>query len=250
MAFPILSVQPSTFHKVYPLDQHADAVLDRLSELGYKAIEGGGSDPAEFKRKLDARGMVYSGSHTALSSNPDAGALVRYLHAVGGNNVINSGVLSWDKPDLEVFKESIVRLNQLGKTLRAEGIHLSYHNHALEFDPVDGARTGMDLLIDGLDPECCTLAVDVAWVWRGKHDPATFLRQHQHIITYLHLKDTDATHWKELGRGEMEWTSIMTQIAAMPAVTYAAVEQDQTYDTDPLESLAISREFLRSGFGY
>jgi sugar phosphate isomerase/epimerase len=248
--YPTLSVQPSTFNKKYNLQEHADLVLDRLSGLGYRAIEGGSSDPVEFKKKLDDRGMVYSGTHIAISAKPDLKPLVDYLKQVGGKHVINSGVLSWDKPGLDVFKESIVLLNQTGKALADDGIHLCYHNHAFEFDAIDGATTGMDVLINELDPRYCGLAIDVAWVWRGRQDPATFLRAHADMITYLHLKDTDDTHWKELGRGKLDWPSVMAEIAKLSRCAFAAVEQDQTYDTDPLESLTMSRSFLRDRFGY
>jgi sugar phosphate isomerase/epimerase len=132
----------------------------------------------------------------------------------------------------------------------AEGIHLCYHNHAFEFDKIDGEKTDMDVLIDLLDPRYCGLAVDVAWVWRGRASVPEFLRTHREHITYLHLKDTDETHWKELGQGKLDWPAVMKEIADLPHCGFAAVEQDQTYDTDPLESLAISRAFLKDKFGY
>jgi sugar phosphate isomerase/epimerase len=189
--------------------------------------------------------MVYSGSHIAISGKPDPKALIDYLHAVGGNNVVNSGVLSWDKPGASVFAESIVVLNALGKTLKSEGIHLSYHNHAFEFDHIAGEKNGMDLLLAGLDPAYVDFAFDVAWVWRGKEDPAKYLTKHAARVGYLHLKDTDETTWKEIGRGKLDWDSVMASIAKLPSVRFMAVEQDQTYDTDPLESLRISRAFLK-----
>ena len=59
----------------------------------------------------------------------------------------------------------------MGKQFRDEGIHLHYHNHDFEFLKVDGNKTGMDILMEGLDFRVVDLCVDVAWVMRGGDDP-------------------------------------------------------------------------------
>jgi sugar phosphate isomerase/epimerase len=249
MPLPPVGLQTGVLHKTYKWDRDADLILDKLQELGYAAVEGGGDDAAAFRRKLDARGLRYAATHMAMSAKPDIGQMIEYLHTVGGADICNSGINEWSRPGLSHFTESIKSLNELGRRLRGEGIHLHYHNHAFEFDKIDGDRSGMDCLIDGLDFSVIDLCVDVAWVWRGGQNPAEFLRRHKDKVGYLHFKDTDKTQWHELGRGSLDWKSIMAVLPELKACRWNCIEQDST-KLDPLESVAISRRFLRDTFNY
>jgi sugar phosphate isomerase/epimerase len=254
MALPVLSLQPGWLRKKYALSNPSDArvVLDRMQALGITGIEGGAPDPVSFKRELDARGLRYSGTHTALSSRPDPGTLFSYLHAVGGADICNSGILEWNKPGPEHFREGIRAINELARAARVEGIYVHYHNHAFEFDVIDGTRTGMDYLLDGLDfaNDHLGLCLDIAWVWRGGQDPARFIEAHAEKIRYLHLKDTDDSEWQELGRGKIDWQAVFRAIEKLPHCRWAAIEQDETREEDPLVSVEISRKFLREQHGY
>jgi sugar phosphate isomerase/epimerase len=249
MPLPTLSLQPIIFGKRYPLDANIDLILDRLKEYGYEAIEGGCKDAAAMKQKLDARGLKFSASHVSLSSKPDPKKLFDYLHTVAGKDLCNSGLTTWDHPTVEDYRESIKLLNDLAKQCQAEGIHFHYHNHAFEFEKVDGNRTGMDLLLAGLDFSLMGLCMDVAWIYRGGSDPATFLTQQAEKITYLHFKDTDGTNWKPLGEGKVDFASVMKVLPTLKRVRWVAVEQDNT-EEDPFDCVRRSREYLRRTFGY
>jgi sugar phosphate isomerase/epimerase len=246
---PPISFQPITLQKKYNLDDHAELILGNLALLGVDAIEGGPTNPNGYTGLLRRHGLRFSGQHIALSSKPDVKHLIDYAHACGGEDVCNSGVLSWDKPGLPIYTESIKLLNDMGRQLKREGIRFHYHNHAFEFDAIDGSRTGMDVLLDSLDPDAVDFCIDVAWVWRGKRDPAEFLRFLGPRIGYIHLKDTTETEWKELGTGKLNWPSIISAIATLPNVRYAALEQDKV-EIEPWKSISMSRMFLAKRFGW
>jgi sugar phosphate isomerase/epimerase len=249
MALPPVGLQSGILHNKYSLDTQTDLILDTLKQCGYAAIEGGAKDAGEFRRKLDARGLRYAATHMAMSAKPDMKQMIDYLHTVGGADICNSGINEWSRPGPKHFAESIKYLNDLGRSLRREGIHLHYHNHAFEFDKIDGERSGMDFLLDGLDFEVIDLCVDVAWVWRGGSDPAEFLRNHKEKVGYLHFKDTDKTEWHEMGRGSLDWKGIMKVLPELTRCRWNCIEQDST-KLDPLESIAISRRYLIDTFGY
>ncbi|HQY87160.1 MAG TPA: sugar phosphate isomerase/epimerase [Tepidisphaeraceae bacterium] len=246
---PALSFQPITLQKKYSLETEANLILDRLKSLDIMAIEGGPDDPVEFKKKLDARGMKSSGLHIALHTKPDAAKTIDYLQKVGATDVCNSGLLRWDKPDLACYRDSIKSLNNLGQQLKSAGIQLHYHNHAFEFEKVDGEKTGMDVLMDGLDPNAVDFCMDVAWIWRGDRDPASYLLQHKDRITYLHLKDTTKDEWCPLGQGKLDMPSIVNAIRQMPNVNFAAIEQDVVIG-EPWDAVKTSREYLMKTFGW
>jgi sugar phosphate isomerase/epimerase len=249
MSLPTVGCQLIVFGSKYNIEKDTDKILDTLASAGYKAVEGGASDPVAYKRKLDARGLVYGGSHTSPRGLIDPKPVIKYLKAVDARDVCNSGLLDWKQRTLADFKQTIDILNKSGKTLRAEGIHLHYHNHDFEFAKVDGNKTGMDILLDGLDPEACDLCVDVAWVKIGGDDPAGYLAKHNDRIGYLHFKDHDGTTWTELGRGKVDFAAIMKVLPTMRKVRWVMVEQDRS-QLDPVESVKISRAYLKDTFGY
>ncbi len=249
MPLPPVVLQPLVLHKKYSLEKDTDLILDRLTTLGYAGIEGGIKDAALYKSKLESRGLAYSATHVSLSGRPVVKDVIDYLHAVGGADICNSGILTWKDQKLADYLEAIPLLNDFARQAAREGIHFHYHNHAFEFDVVDGKKTGMDILLEGLDLSVITLCVDVAWVFRGGRDPAEFLQEHADKIAYVHLKDTDGTEWLELGRGKLDFKSILAVLPKLTRVRWAAIEQDAT-KLEPLESIAVSREYLRTTFGY
>jgi sugar phosphate isomerase/epimerase len=233
----------------YDIETQTDLILDSIAEAGYAAVEGGASDGAAYKRALDARGLRYGGSHVGLAALRNPAPLIEYLKAVDSRDICNSGVLTWDNPGADDYRAALPILNEAGKAFRREGIHLHYHHHDFEFKAVEGAKTGMDILLEGLDPEAVDLCVDIAWVKKGGSDPAAYLVEHQDRIGYLHFKDYDADGWTELGAGVVDIAAVMQVLPDLPGIRWVMVEQDTT-KRDPRESIAISRRYLKETFGY
>jgi sugar phosphate isomerase/epimerase len=107
----------------------------------------------------------------------------------------------------------------------------------------------MDLLLSGLDPAAVDLCVDVGWVTKGGSDPVTFLREHDARVGYLHLKDYKGDDWAELGAGEVNIKGVVEILPELSGVRWVMYEQDSS-QIDPLESVEISRKYLRDECGY
>jgi sugar phosphate isomerase/epimerase len=247
--FPPLGAQLMIFGGHLDIQTQAREILDAVVQAGYGAVEGGSSDAVLYRKKLDERGLRYGGSHVTPGALSNLTPLIDYLHIMDAHDVCSSGLLEWHSRTLDDYQATIKVLNEAGRKLRDEDIHLHYHNHDFEFEKIDGDRTGIDLLLEGLDPQYVDLCVDVAWVHKAGSDPTEFLSTHSDRIGYLHFKDYDATGWKELGRGLVDWPPVMSMLAEMPLVRWVMVEQDKT-DGDPKESIAVSRRFLHETFAY
>jgi sugar phosphate isomerase/epimerase len=250
MSLPPVGAQLIVFGKKLDINKDTDTILDALAKAGYAAVEGGPTDAKMYRAKLEARGLKHAGSHAGVKSLLDVKPLIEYLHTTGAHDMCNSGLMDWFKRSRADFKEAIGILNRAGRELRKEGINLHYHNHDWEInEKVEGGPTGIEILLEGLDPEACDLCVDVAWVQKGGQDPAAFLRKHQARISYLHLKDFNDAGWIELGQGKVNFAEIMRMLPEMKNLRWAIIEQDQSR-LDPRESMAISRKFLKEKFSY
>ncbi len=237
----------------YDLDTQTDLVLDSLATAGYAGVEGGPRDAAAYKQALDARGLRYGGSHVSLAALADAGsidALIAYLQTLGSRDLCNSGLRSWQERSAADYHDAAQVLNAAGQRFEAAGITLHYHHHDFEFEEVEAGKTGLDILLGKTDPAFVDLCVDIAWVQKGGLDPAQFLLQHQDRVSYLHFKDYAADGgWTELGRGVVNIRGVVEVLPSLPRIRWVMAEQDKT-TRDPLESLAISRRYLRDAFGY
>jgi len=244
-----VGAQLLVFGAKYNLNKDTDLILDCVQNAGYVSVEGGAQDAALYRRKLDERGLVFAGSHTGLKGLLDLKPVVQYLKTVGGADLCNSGLMTWEGRTLADYRKGIEVLNQAGRQLRDEGIRLHYHNHDFEFHKVDGDKTGMDLLLEGLDFKVVDFCIDVAWVTVAGADAPAFLRRHKDRIGYLHFKDHDGQSWIELGRGRVDWPGIMKVLPELKGARWVMIEQDST-KIDPCESATISRRFLKEKFQY
>jgi len=249
MDLPPLGAQLIIFGKKYDINKDTDTILDAVARAGYVAVEGGAADAKLYREKLDARGLKHAGSHVTPKKLLDLKPLIEYLRVAGGNDICNSGLMDWNKRSLADYREAIGILNRAGRALRGEGIHLHYHNHDFEMAKVDGGPSGMEILLQGLEPDACDLCVDVAWVQKGGGDPADFLRRHNARIGYLHLKDFNDAGWIELGQGKVNFAAVMSVLPELKKVRWVMIEQDSSR-LDPRDSVAISRKWLKDRFGY
>lgn len=221
-------------------------VLAQAKAAGYRAVEGG-IGTAFAQRCLDA-GMVHAGAHVALNAFPTYEECSA-THALSGViDVVNSGVLRWGGVGADDYRQAIPLLNEHGRRLRELGLRLSYHNHEFEFARLPEGCCGMDLLLDGLDPDAVELCADLGWVHIGGVDPVSFVRAHGQRLGVVHLRDHDGQDWVPLGRGKLDLRGIAAELSNLPHVRRIVVEQDP--HAQPAEQCRISREWLATNLGW
>jgi sugar phosphate isomerase/epimerase len=158
---------------------------------------------------------------------------------------------------IETFKKLAETLNKSGEKAKAAGLTLCYHNHAFEFEPMQGT-TGLDLLMKETHKDLVSLEMDVFWVSVAGHDPVALLKKYANRVALLHLKDKQSgtpvqynekvpkTTFQEVGNGTLDFPAIL-EAAKKSAVKNYFVEQDQT-PGDPIESLRASYKYLSGRF--
>jgi len=250
MPLPPLGINLWQFHR--QLENHLVAeVLSAVAKCGFKTIEMVGpiADPAGLRARLDALGLTCAARHMVLAELDDPAAVARSCALLGTATICSSGLRVWDQRSAEKYREAALALNAAGTALRRHGIALAYHHHDFEFEPVLGARTGMDLLMEHGDPGAWSFCIDVGWVQQAGLDPLSYLRTHRHRTTYVHLRDqTKDRHSTPLGRGIIDLRAIVHEIESNTRIRYAMVEQEP--GPDPVMDAALSRKFLYDGFGW
>lgn len=218
------------------------AILSCLRDAGYGTVEGL-VDLAPAPDLLRGSGLRMLGHHVVPKQLQDLATLIPQLRACGCEDVISSGLLDWHVRTPAAYREAAASLNMIGRALRDAGLRLHYHNHDFEFLNVEGAKTGMDLLLEGFDPACVSLCADVGWVWFAGVDSLAFMREHAARIGVLHLRDFKGKVSETLGRGDIPLEAQLAAARELPNLRWVVVEQDPGC-ADPLGSMRESRAWL------
>ena len=220
-------------------------ILVKLADAGYEYVETLWNKPPTDRATSP---LPCYAAHIALSAMPPVGELVAGMRRLDANVVCVSGLLQWNERSPDDYRRSADALNRLGTTLRAEGIELHYHNHDFEFAAVDGAATGMDLLLGTLDVAVVPLCFDTGWAALAGHSPADFLDRNASRIGTLHLRDFRESVSVPLGAGSVAQDAIVEQLPSLPYLKAVLIEQDPGTQT-PVQDMITSRQFLRERFG-
>jgi sugar phosphate isomerase/epimerase len=190
-----IGIQMGSMRQLYP--QGMPAVLAKLKELGITELEGGsgrGTDRETFKRLLKEYGMkvVATGGSFDRLENPDSlQKVISNAKDLGATYV----VCYWIPHDGDNFtyadaKRGVEVFNAAGKTLKENGLTLSYHAHGYEFrEYSEGKGTLFEYIMDNTKPEYVTLQMDVFWMKNPGQDPVALLKKYPNRWKSLHLKD-------------------------------------------------------------
>jgi inosose dehydratase len=160
--------------------------------------------------------------------------------------------------EFQVFGET---LNLAGEITLAEGVRSCFHNHV---GTVIETRAEVDRLLGLTDPSLVFLGPDTGHLaWAGA-DPVDFCRDYATRIKTVHLKDIDAdvrerghaAGWDydsftghgifaELGEGCVDFPAILEILRGAGFSGWLIAETDVTQKPTALESVTISREYLR-----
>src|SRR5699024_53353 len=126
------------------------------------------------------------------------------------------------------------------------GIQFCYHNHAFEFEELEG-QVPYDILLKETDEDLVKMEMDIYWVTRANYDPITLIKENPGRFPLWHVKDMDHSEEKsftEVGNGVIEWPEVFAH-AKESGLKHFFVEQDST-PGDPFASIEQSLDYLNS----
>jgi sugar phosphate isomerase/epimerase len=151
----------------------------------------------------------------------------------------------------DAWKANAAHLADIAPAVARSGLKLAYHNHPMEFIDLGNGTCGYDLLVAAASPQELRLELDLGWVFVGGRDPASMIRKYAGRVDLLHVKDmvkdpSSPTGFRsvEVGRGLIDWRAVFEAAHAAKVQGYF-VEQEAPFKRPILDSLAMSREYLR-----
>jgi len=226
-------------------------VLAEVKEVGYDGAEVGGDGHGLLGAQAvtsvfrDA-GLALTGVHVGYgdcASEARVTELVAFLGQAGSRFLICSGVA--DHSALAGYEASAETFSRVGRMCLDAGLTFCYHNHAWEFQPLEGGRQGIYTLLERTCPTLVKLAIDVFWLHVSGVNPAEFIARHADRAGYYHFKDgartPDGPSFVELGQGEVDLVGARDEALRHP-LDWIVCEQDR--------SELAPKVSIRQSFGY
>jgi sugar phosphate isomerase/epimerase len=225
--------------------------LRKIADIGYQAVQIsalGPMDPHDVARAVEDSGLTVAATHVGWSRFLNELDDVIKEHKLWKCPHAAIGGLGEEYRDLDGIRRFLDELAPVSERLAAEGMDFSYHNHSHELARC-GEGTWLGALYDQADPAVLKAEIDTYWIQHGGGDPAAWVRRCAGREPLLHLKDmvivaNREQRMAEIGEGNLNWPAIL-EAAREGGVQWYLVEQDNCYERDPFESLAISYRNLR-----
>src|SRR5712692_9211296 len=212
-----------------------EATLRAVAQMGYECVEFYApyfewteNQTKQMKKVMDALGLrCYSTHNDSEFLGPDKINRARDLNLILGCKYV---VMASAEPAPErggwiAVAES---LNFAAERLEASGLRAGYHNHELEFAPLNGVRP-MEILAKNTKPSVM-LQLDVGTCLHAGADPVAWVRANPGRIRSLHLKDWSPDSAKGyqvlFGEGAGDWKNILGAAESTGGVEYYLVEQE------------------------
>jgi len=224
--------------------------LEKVASIGYEVVEAAdyssgkfyGMKPSEFRKSVESFGMKLISSHngvdvTNLQKTADdcAEAGLKYVFKPSMNGTT-----------LDAYKKAAQEFNTFGEVFNKNNIRFGFHNHAVEFLPIDGIIP-YDILLRETDPEVVCMQLDLYWIKKAGFDAWDYFDKAPGRFEVWHVKDMKADgeqYETEIGNGIINFEKIF-KLQERSGMKYYFVEQDHCRDYPPLESIKISLDHIR-----
>jgi sugar phosphate isomerase/epimerase len=179
--------------QLYSLREYAKqdfiGVLKRVAQIGYKGVEPAGFwnvRPSELQQILDDLGLKIYSSHSPWANDGTLGECMDIAHILRLKRVA-CGYSANEFKDLDAIKATAERTSRMAEILNRNGFELFQHNHAFEFERIDG-----QLKYEIYAKLCPNVKFQIDCFWStnlGQEDAVEMLKMFVDRTVLLHIKD-------------------------------------------------------------
>ncbi|MCK4676730.1 MAG: sugar phosphate isomerase/epimerase [Bacteroidales bacterium] len=247
----IIGIQLYTLRDL--IKEDFEGTLKSIAQIGYNSVEAAGYydgkfyklSPKAYKKIVADNGLISISTHTAIDPK-NAQLVIDNSLGAGMAYIVLPSIGKELRNTLDDYKKLADKFNIIGELCKNSGIAFAYHNHAYEFEAMEGVIP-YNILLERTEPELVSFQLDTYWVVYGGYDPVTYFKNYPGRFKLWHIKDMDATPKREsteVGQGTIDFKAIFAskKIAGMK---YYFVEQE-SFNMPLLESVKISFDYLNN----
>ncbi|MSU70155.1 MAG: sugar phosphate isomerase/epimerase [Opitutaceae bacterium] len=228
------------------------ATANRIRAIGYAAVQISGIGPIpgkEIVAIMQGEGLFICATHEPAHEILDEpGKVIDRLGQLGCKFTAYPFPRDVDFTNPAHVRTLVRKLDAAGAQLRAAGLTLGYHNHAIEFVKFEGAPA-LSYIFGQTNPQHLVSELDTFWIHYGGGDVAAWCRQLRGRLPAMHLKDygfSPKNHPVDcgVGAGTLPFARIIAEAEA-GGCQWFIVEQD-TFPGSPFDSLRLSYDYIKA----
>lgn len=231
------------------MENDLEEVLKEVAKMGYDGVEFAGlygRSPGAVRAILDRRGLKCAGAHIRFASIlPEClDRTLEFHQELSAPYLIVASLPDERRASPQTWRETAAVFAEASPRAREAGMWVGYHNHAIEFQPVDG-EIPWDIFF-GETPREVVMQLDTGNCLLGGGDPVEYLRRYPGRARSIHLKDYSAADPQVLlGEGEVDWRPLLQLCQDQGETDWYVIEQEN-HPTAPLASVEQSLRNLRT----
>lgn len=215
--------------------------LEAVANMGYQGVDFAGYygfEATEIRNFLDDLGLVTAGCHTGLSTlhGDTLKETIEFNHILGNRYLIVPWIPEEQRDSRDAWLRTAEVFNDIAAKLEPEGMFTGYHNHHVEFTPMDG-EIQWDTFFSHTNARVVH-QIDTGNALHGGGSPEHFLSKYPGRSLTVHLKEFSATNDKAIiGEGDTNWDEVFRLSETIGGTEWYIVEQE-SYAFPPLECVA------------
>ena len=210
------------------------SALALVAGVGYRHVEFAGyfGYPAsELRLMLDDLGLAAPAVHVSpadMAENLEA--VVESALIMGHLYPVVYAIDPESRATLDDYYRVAEQFNAWGEACDRAGLRFAYHNHAFEFESIDG-QVPYDVLLEETDPGLVDFELDLYWIRAGGRSELEYFERYPGRFTLWHVKDMDTRgEMIDVGDGVIDFASLFRRDDT--GVRYAFVEHDNPPDPE------------------
>ena len=228
--------------------------MKKVKEIGYDIMQASSIceiDPYQFRSFIDETDLPVTCTHKSYEAIVnDTDNLIKFHQIIGCKTIGLGGMPLEHRASLDGLKNFVATMKDPIKKINDAGLRFAYHNHAFEFEPIEGVRI-YDYLIEEL-PDMDFIH-DVYWSTYAGEDPAKYIKllgEAGRMID-IHFKDMISAPQGAIcpcGDGIIDFAPLVPLCESV-GIKNVQVEQDNAPDLgDVFEQMKRSHDHLRPMF--
>jgi sugar phosphate isomerase/epimerase len=212
-------------------------VVRAVAKMGYQGVEFAGYygwSAKDIRKILDDNGLPCCGAHVGLDTlmGDELKKSIEFHTIIGNKFLIVPGLAEKHRNSAAAWAATAKLFSGIAEQLRPHGMRTGYHNHDVEFRPMDG-KIPWDVFF-GSAAKDVVMQLDIGNAIQGGADCAALLRKYPGRAGTLHIKEYGGTNEAVIGEGEVNWKELLPLIAKVGGTDWNIVEHER----DPNRALS------------
>jgi sugar phosphate isomerase/epimerase len=232
-------------------EQDLDGTLAYVRSIGFEGVELAGAygrTGEQWSKLLAKHSLKCCGSHTPLPqlTGDNLKGAIEFNRTLHNARIILPGLPHEYQVSTASWRSAADTLNRLAEQLQPHGMRVGYHNHAIEFKPMNGVSP-WELLYTQTASDVI-LQLDTGNARIGGADPIALIERYPQRAETVHVKDyTPEAIDPVLGASKFDWERFAKTCTAHGSTEWYIIEHDSPSQKDVKLCLNHFRQLAKLG---